>query len=89
MWEFLQVQFGISFVGYQVYLVYLLALIAYHDKSGPDMGMEFFLMPSGDHINKGLHIVRYVNTNLNSKIGYDGKQQEGFIAYCRNYTVTH
>ena len=27
------------------------------------------------------HIVRYVNTNLNSKIGYDGKQQEGFIAY--------
>ena len=46
MWEFLQVQFGISFVGYQVYLVYLLALIAYHDKSGPDMGMEFFLMPS-------------------------------------------
>jgi hypothetical protein len=22
-----------------------------------------------------------VNTNLNSKIGYDGKQEEGFIAY--------
>ena len=37
--------------------------------------------PSEDHINKGLHIVRYVNMNLNSKIGYDGKQQEGFIAY--------
>ena len=37
--------------------------------------------PSEDHINKGLHIVCYVNTNLNSKIGYDGKQQEGFIAY--------
>ena len=36
--------------------------------------------PSEDHINKGLHIVCYVNTNLNSKIGYDGKQQ-GFIAY--------
>ena len=36
--------------------------------------------------NKSIHYllaqaVRYVNTNLNSKIGYDGKQQEGFIAY--------
>ena len=39
--EFAQVRFGISFVGYQVYL---LALIAYHDKSGPDMGMGLFLM---------------------------------------------
>ena len=42
---------------------------------------QFMVNPSEDHINKGLHIVCYVNMNLNSKIGYDGKQQEGFIAY--------
>ena len=45
------------------------------------MMSQFMVNPSEDHINKGLHIVHYVNTNLNSKIGYDGKQQEGFIAY--------
>ena len=37
--------------------------------------------PSEEHINRSLHIVHYVNTNLNSKICYDGKGQEGFIAY--------
>ena len=45
------------------------------------MMSQFMVNPSEDHINKGLHIVCYVNMNLNSKIGYDGKQQEGFIAY--------
>ena len=45
------------------------------------MMSQFMVNPSEDHINKWLHIVCYVNTNLNSKIGYDGKQQEGFIAY--------
>jgi hypothetical protein len=45
------------------------------------MMSQFMVNPSEDHINKSLHIVRYVNTNLNSKIGYDGKQEEGFIAY--------
>ena len=45
------------------------------------MMSQFMVNPSEDYINKGLHIVCYVNTNLNSKIGYDGKQQEGFIAY--------
>ena len=37
--------------------------------------------PSMDHINRSLHIVHYVNTNINAKICYDGKGQEGFIAY--------
>jgi hypothetical protein len=45
------------------------------------MMSQFMVNPSEDHINKSLHIVHYVNTNLNSKIGYDGKQEEGFIAY--------
>jgi hypothetical protein len=45
------------------------------------MMSQFMVNPSEDHINKSLHIVCYVNTNLNSKIGYDGKQEEGFIAY--------
>jgi hypothetical protein len=45
------------------------------------MMSQFMVNPSEDHINKSLHIIRYVNTNLNSKIGYDGKQEEGFIAY--------
>jgi hypothetical protein len=45
------------------------------------MMSQFMVNPSEDHINKSLHIICYVNTNLNSKIGYDGKQQEGFIAY--------
>jgi hypothetical protein len=39
------------------------------------MMSQFMVNPSEDHINKSLHIVRYVNTNLNSKIGYDGKQE--------------
>ena len=38
--------------------------------------------PSEDHINRSLHIIQYVNTNLNGKICYDGKAPEtGFIAY--------
>jgi hypothetical protein len=45
------------------------------------MMSQFMVNPSEDHINKSLHIVCYVNMNLNSKIGYDGKQEEGFIAY--------
>jgi hypothetical protein len=45
------------------------------------MMSQFMVNPSEDHINKSLHIVRYVNKNLDSKIGYDGKQEEGFIAY--------
>ena len=45
------------------------------------MMSQFMVNPSTDHINRSLHIVCYVNTNLNSKICYDGKGQEGFIAY--------
>ena len=29
---------------------------------------QFMVNPSEDHINKGLHIVCYVNMNLNSKL---------------------
>jgi hypothetical protein len=46
-----------------------------------DVKTAFLYGNAEDHINKALHIVCYVNTNLDSKIGYDGKQQEGFIAY--------
>jgi hypothetical protein len=45
------------------------------------MMSQFMVNPSEEHINKALHIVRYVNTNLDGKICYDGKQQEGFIAF--------
>ena len=44
------------------------------------MMSQFMVNPSMDHINRSLHIVCYVNTNLNAKICYDGKGQ-GFIAY--------
>ena len=45
------------------------------------MMSQFMVNPSEDHINRSLHIVRYINTNSNAKICYDGKGQEGFIAY--------
>jgi hypothetical protein len=45
------------------------------------MMSQFMVNPSEDHIQKALHIVCYVNTNLNGKIHYDGKAEEGFIAY--------
>ena len=45
------------------------------------MMSQFMVNPSMNHINRSLHIVCYVNTNLNAKICYDGKEQEGFIAY--------
>jgi hypothetical protein len=40
------------------------------------MMSQFMVNPSEDHINKSLHIVRYVNMNLNSKIGYDGNKKK-------------
>src|SRR5260370_35254403 len=42
---------------------------------------QFMVNPSEDHIQKSLHIVRYINTHINAKIIYDGQSQEGFIAY--------
>ena len=46
------------------------------------MMSQFMVNPSEDHINRSLHIIRYINTNLNGKICYSGKCDEtGFIAY--------
>ena len=45
------------------------------------MMSQFMANPSEDHINRSLHIVCYINTNSNAKICYNGKEQEGFIAY--------
>src|SRR5260370_25281693 len=42
---------------------------------------QFMVNPSEDHIQKSLHIVRYINMHINAKIIYDGQNQEGFIAY--------
>jgi hypothetical protein len=45
------------------------------------MMSQFMVNPSEDHIQKALHIVRYINTHSHAEIWYDGLQQEGFIAY--------
>ena len=46
------------------------------------MMSQFMVNPSEDHINQSLHIIRYINMNLNGKICYNGKCDEtGFIAY--------
>ena len=45
------------------------------------MMSQFMVNPSEEHIQRALHIVRYVNTNVNGEICYNGKSQEGFIAY--------
>lgn len=46
------------------------------------MMSQFMVNPSEEHIQKALYIVKYVATNPNGKIIYNGKQKEGFVAYC-------
>ena len=45
------------------------------------MMSQFMVNPSEEHIQKALYIVKYVATNPNGKIIYNGKQKEGFVAY--------
>ena len=45
------------------------------------MMSQFMVNPSEEHIKKALYIVKYVATNPNGKIIYNGKQKEGFVAY--------
>jgi hypothetical protein len=42
---------------------------------------QFMTNPSEEHINKALHIVKYVSSTTNAKITYDGKNKEGLVAY--------
>jgi hypothetical protein len=42
---------------------------------------QFMTNPSKEHIKKALHIVKYVKLTINGKIIYNGKSQEGIVAY--------
>jgi len=37
--------------------------------------------PSEDHIKKALHIIKYIKSTINAKLIYNGKSQEGILAY--------
>src|SRR5258708_8493802 len=45
------------------------------------MMSQFMVKPSEDHIQKSLHIIKYLNTHSDGRIIYDGLKGEGFIAY--------
>jgi len=42
---------------------------------------QFSVNPSEDHIQKALHIIKYVGSTLSAKIIYNGINKDGFIAY--------
>jgi len=43
---------------------------------------QYSANPSPDHLNKALHIVRYLMYTRNYEIVFDGNSDEGFMAYC-------
>src|SRR5258707_14379256 len=45
------------------------------------MMSQFMVNPSEDHIQKSLHIIKYLNMHSDGRIIYDGLKGEGFIAY--------
>jgi hypothetical protein len=42
---------------------------------------QFAANPSEVHIQKSLHIIKYVASTLDSNITYQGATKEGFVAY--------
>ena len=42
---------------------------------------QFMTNPSEDHIKKALHIIKYIKSTINAKLIYNGKSQEGILAY--------
>ncbi len=45
---------------------------------------QFSVNLSEDHIQKALHIIKYVGSTLSAKIIYNGINKDGFIAYANS-----
>src|SRR6201994_664877 len=42
---------------------------------------QFMANPTEEHINKALHIVKYVKSTMNARLTYNGSGREGLLAY--------